>query len=113
MSDTIIYCLLSDTSVYCLSQLLSIVLHYYLLSTDYEQEALNMHNKFRKVHGSQPMTLNKQMCQEAQAYAEKIAASGAMQHSSRQEREGQGENLSMGCSSSKGGQTATEAVTNW
>ncbi|EDO49462.1 predicted protein, partial [Nematostella vectensis] len=70
------------------------------------------HNKFRKVHNSPPMTLNAEMSKSAKEYAEKIAKSGKFTHSSKEERDGVGENLSMGCSSKKG-QTPEEAVTNW
>lgn len=58
------------------------------------------------------MKLNRKMCDEAAAYAKIIAQSGSLKHSSRNEREGQGENLAMGCSTKKG-QTITEGVTNW
>ena len=58
------------------------------------------------------MTLDKEMCNEATAYAEKIAQMGKMKHSSREERAGQGENLSMGCSTNNA-QSMEEAVTNW
>ncbi|XP_067055630.1 uncharacterized protein [Acropora muricata] len=78
----------------------------------FEQEGLNKHNEFRNVHGVPPMTLNAEMSQQAAAYAQKIANLGTLQHASREERNGDGENLSMGCSTKKG-QTAAEAVTNW
>ena len=58
------------------------------------------------------MTLDKAMCQQAAAYAAKLANMGTLQHSAKDQRQGQGENLSMGCST-KGGQTATQAVSNW
>ena len=58
------------------------------------------------------MTLDRQMCDEAKAYAEKIAKMGSLQHSTRDQRNGQGENLSMGCSTNAA-QTMEEAVTNW
>ena len=58
------------------------------------------------------MTLDKEMCQQAAAHAAKIANKGALQHSTKDERQGQGENLSMGCSTNAG-QTATQAVSNW
>lgn len=58
------------------------------------------------------MTLNRRMCDEAKQYAEKLASMGNLKHSSRDERNGEGENLSMGCSSDKG-QSMEEAVTNW
>ena len=70
------------------------------------------HNEFRQKHEAPPMKLNREMCDQAKAYAEKIAAMGALMHSQRGERDGQGENLSMGCSTS-GPQSMEEAVTNW
>ena len=70
------------------------------------------HNEFRQIHEAPPMKLNREMCDQAKTYAKKIAAMGALMHSQREEREGQGENLSMGCSTS-GPQSMEEAVTNW
>lgn len=58
------------------------------------------------------MTLDKAMCQEAATYAAELARMGTLKHSSKEQRNGQGENLSMGCST-KAGQTVTQAVTNW
>ena len=80
--------------------------------SDDEQEALSLHNKFRAVHEAPAMTLNAEMSQSAASYAQTIASLGTLQHASKQERDNNGENLSYGCSSSKG-QTVTEAVTNW
>ena len=58
------------------------------------------------------MTLDREMCDEAKEYAQKIAKTGALKHSSKDERQGQGENLSMGCSTNEA-QAMEEAVTNW
>ncbi|KAL9975351.1 hypothetical protein ACROYT_G012504 [Oculina patagonica] len=80
--------------------------------TKEEQIGLATHNEFRQVHGVPMMTLDRQMCDQAKAYAQKIAKMGGLKHSSRQEREGQGENLSMGCSTNQA-QAMEEAVTNW
>ena len=52
------------------------------------------------------------MCDEAKKYAETLAQKGGLEHSSKEERDGQGENLSYGCSSTSA-QTIEEAVTNW
>jgi len=67
---------------------------------------------FRKVHQVPLMTLDRKMCDEAGAFAHKLAEKGTLAHSSQQERLGQGENLSMGCSTNKA-QAMEEAVTNW
>ena len=58
------------------------------------------------------MTLDREMCDQAKAYAVELAQQGALMHSSKEKRQGQGENLSMGCSTKKA-QAIEEAVTNW
>ena len=58
------------------------------------------------------MTLDREMCDQAKLYAEQLATMGTLQHSSREARPGQGENLSYGCSTSKA-QAMEEAVNNW
>ena len=77
-----------------------------------EEQGLAMHNEFRQIHQGPAMTLNKTMCNMAQAYAETLAQSGTFQHSSSDERDGDGENLSFGCAT-EAAQTVDDAVTNW
>ncbi|XP_068675365.1 uncharacterized protein [Montipora foliosa] len=68
--------------------------------SDFEQEALNTHNKYRKVHGVQDMTLDRDLSNQAKAYAQKIANMGQLVHSSQAERgQSVGENLAYACSS--------------
>ena len=59
--------------------------------SDEEQTGLEKHNAFREIHEAQPMTLNRQMCNEAKGYAEQIAQMGSLVHSSSWD----GENLSL------------------
>ena len=78
-----------------------------------EQTGLMKHNDFRKIHDAPPMKLDREMCDGAKEYAEKLAKmGGALQHSSKEERNGEGENLSMGCSSERP-QAMETAVENW
>ena len=77
-----------------------------------EQTGLMKHNDFRAIHGAPPMKLDRKMCDDAKAYAEKIAQLGALQHSSKEARNGEGENLAMGCSSERP-QAMETAVENW
>jgi len=58
------------------------------------------------------MTLDRQTCDQAKAYAVKIANEGNSMHSPRKDRVGQGENLYKGCSTNRA-QAMEEAVTNW
>ena len=58
------------------------------------------------------MTLNRTMCNAAALWAKEIAENGSLVHSDEDQRPGQGENLSMGCSSDTP-QTVKEAVDNW
>ena len=59
------------------------------------------------------MTLNTAMNSAAAVYAQKLAGMGDLQHSGRNEREGQGENLYMSCTSKGSEATPSEAVKSW
>ena len=80
--------------------------------TDEQEHGLAKHNEFREIHQVPLMTLDQQLCDDAQAWAEEISRLETVQHSPRNQRQGQGETLSMGCAHD-GGQTVDEAVTNW
>ena len=58
------------------------------------------------------MTLDRNMCDKAKEYAEILADMGRLKHSTSQERDGNGENLSYGCAINSS-QSIEEAVTNW
>ena len=89
-----------------------VILMFFLAFTQEEEAGLAKHNEFRQIHEAPPMILNRQMCDQAKAYAKKIAAMGGLMHSNKKERDGQGENLSMGCSTNLA-QSMEEAVKNW
>ena len=77
-----------------------------------DESALAEHNKFRKIHLSPEMTLDKKMCDEAKAYARKLANLRTMIHSS--DLKDQGENLSYGCCTGcDKARTVEEAVKGW
>ena len=84
----------------------------FLEFTQEEEIGLAKHNEFRQVHQVPPMTLDRQMCDQAKEYAKTLVSMGTLKHSSKSEREGQGENLSMGCSSDNP-QAMETAVINW
>ena len=77
-----------------------------------EKSGLAEHNKYRKIHHAPEMTLDRKMCDEAKAYARKLANLRMMTHSS--DAEDQGENLSSGCCwGCDKAQTVEEAVKSW
>ncbi len=81
---------------------------------EYAKNGEKAHNVFRKIHEAPDMKMNSEMSKSAEEYAKKLAASGSFQHSNRDERKGDGENLAMKCSSKKGADmTAEEATKNW
>lgn len=84
---------------------------FYFSGSQDEILGLNKHNEYRKVHGVPAMKLNAEMSRQAAEYAQKIAQKGVLLHANRNERNNDGENLSMGCDSD--GQTTAEATTNW
>lgn len=81
--------------------------------SDFEQEALNTHNKYREVHGVAPMLLDRGLSNQAKAYAQKIANLGQLMHSSQAEREDAGENLAYACSSNGVPLTGETATRMW
>ena len=71
-------------------------------------ETLQSHNKYRKIHHSPPLSLNKEICQISQKYAENLANNDIFQHSDNKYKgEELGENLFM-C---KGKEATGEYVT--
>lgn len=74
---------------------------------------MEAHNILRKIHDAEPMKLNDEMSAAAAAYAKKIADSGSMDHSTSAERNGDGENLAMSCSSGDEEFNVATHVRNW
>nr|QNH72478.1 toxin candidate TRINITY_DN3491_c0_g1_i1 [Ceriantheomorphe brasiliensis] len=72
--------------------------------SEFEQNALAAHNKYRSRHDAPPMKLNAEMSASARAYAQKLARMGSLQHS----RNGDGENLAMSCGRALTGKGATD-----
>merc|ERR1712227_374242 len=86
---------------------------------DAQQKALNHHNAHRAKHvDTPPMTLDDKLCEDAQKYAEKMAATGVFEHPKEElKRLKQGENLFMSWSSGDSGndpvQKAAQASDGW
>jgi len=72
---------------------------------DAQQKALNHHNAHRAKHvDTPPMKLDDKLCEDAQTYAEKMAATGVFEHPQEELRRlKQGENLFMSWSSGDSG----------
>lgn len=77
----------------------------------FEEDALEEHNKYRRIHDAPDMSLDYSMNQQATAYAQQLARRGTLHHSSSSQRPGQGENLAMLCRGSQ--VSAQEAVEMW
>lgn len=59
-----------------------------------KDECLDAHNEHRSKHSGTPsMVWCDQLAQEAQAWADRIAADGKFQHCPANDRKGQGENI--------------------
>lgn len=61
--------------------------------TTFRSTALSKHNAYRSIHHSPAMTLNNSVNTTAQAWADRLAATGTFAHSSSAQRNGAGENL--------------------
>ncbi|CAN0359278.1 unnamed protein product [Lampetra fluviatilis] len=62
-------------------------------SKEFARELLNSHNDYRKTHGVPTLSLSSKMCRDAQSYAESLARTRVLKHSSDTERGQCGENL--------------------
>ena len=62
----------------------------------FEQEALEAHNRYRALHGAPKMTLNREICNIAQKWADHLAAEKVLKHTKYEDRQcskgGTGEN---------------------
>lgn len=76
---------------------------------EFEKQALDAHNKYRAKHKVPPLKWSKEIANEAQAWAEKLAKTRSLQHASASERKGYGENIA---SFSRRFETAGEEATN-
>ena len=61
----------------------------------FSKQSLDAHNKYRLRHHAPPLTWSDSMAKEAQAWANKIAKSGKLQHAAREDRKNDGENVFM------------------
>ena len=77
--------------------------------SEFEQDVLETHNNFRRIHNASDMRLDRELCDQAAGYAQKIAWLGSLQHSSPGERGHLGENLAQGSKE----MTGRQAVTMW
>ncbi|CAK1548707.1 unnamed protein product [Leptosia nina] len=50
-------------------------------SSDFETEALEVHNEYRREHGVPPLVLNKEICKVSQKWAEELAKKDSMSYS--------------------------------
>lgn len=77
----------------------------------FEVECLTAHNNYRSLHGAPKLTLNRNLCQFAGEWAQKLLAAGAMKHRSNNEF---GENLFAKWGSGSSFKTdGAEAVKAW
>ncbi|XP_078365356.1 uncharacterized protein LOC144649672 [Oculina patagonica] len=82
------------------------------IPSQFEQDALSIHNRYRAVHNAPALTLNCEMSKKAAAHAQKLADLDTLVQSGYTERPEQGENLSLGCYENRE-ETAEEAIKGW
>ncbi len=81
--------------------------------SNFEMEALNQHNYYRKKHHVGPLTINKDLSKIAQAYANKLCATNTFCHSSNKYKGNNiGENLYTCRNKRATGATATDSWYN-
>ncbi|TPP58143.1 Golgi-associated plant pathogenesis protein 1 [Fasciola gigantica] len=76
----------------------------------FNQECLEAHNRLRALHGSKELTLDPRLSEEAQKWADNLAAKGSLEHS---KCDGYGENLAFRGTSGSAEFTGAEAADQW
>ena len=77
--------------------------------SEFEQETLEAHNKYRAIHDVAPMKLNQEMNAMATKWAKHMSSLGRLEHAKSEERNGDGENIYYGCGMAvTGGGVTTE-----
>ncbi|XP_026104089.1 uncharacterized protein LOC113075622 isoform X1 [Carassius auratus] len=80
-----------------------------MAGSSFEAEFLQSHNAYRRQHGAPPLTINKNLCRSAQAWAEHLLSIRSLEHSNKD----YGENLYYAYSSATKKLTGREAVESW
>lgn len=62
-------------------------------SGSFQENALRVHNQYRRLHQVPDLRWSSELARDAQAWAEKIARQNTLRHATSQERNGNGENL--------------------
>jgi Cysteine-rich secretory protein family len=110
-SITIVIALLVTAAAILTVQSLSMLQPSYAqLDATQQQTILDMHNQERAAVGVAPLTWSDSIAAGAQDWANSIASRGVLEHSPRQSRPNQGENLAWG---SSGGFTVAQHVQGW
>uniref|UniRef100_A0A3P9MK07 SCP domain-containing protein n=1 Tax=Oryzias latipes TaxID=8090 RepID=A0A3P9MK07_ORYLA len=76
---------------------------------EFQQEFLNAHNAYRALHGAPPLTYNKELCDEAQKWADTCLRTHTLGHSDTEE----GENVFYKSGSPPVKVTGKDAVDAW
>ncbi|XP_042612240.1 ancylostoma secreted protein-like isoform X2 [Cyprinus carpio] len=80
-----------------------------MAGSSFEAEFLQTHNAYRRQHAAPPLTINKNLCRSAQAWAEHLLSIKTLKHSNKD----YGENLYYAWSSANKKLTGHEAVESW
>jgi len=90
------------------------ITHIDALTLQEQKECLDSHNKLRALHGSGAMTWSNELARNAQQWADHLADRvKALQHSPKDRRSGQGENLYFAGHSGCDVRTCADAVHSW
>ncbi|KAM4662523.1 uncharacterized protein O3C94_011005 isoform 2-T2 [Discoglossus pictus] len=80
-----------------------------VVASNFEQEALDSHNSYRRQHGAPPLQLSRELCESSQKWADHLLSINALQHSNTNH----GENLWYKWNSSVRDTTGAQVVETW
>ena len=83
--------------------------HEICYNLDFRQEAINLQNQFRAIHGVSSIDLDPDLCKDAELYASELSKKGSIEKSNQKD----GESIIKSCNENKRKMNADEAIRKW
>ena len=83
--------------------------HEICYNLDFRQEAINLQNQLRAIHGVSSIDLDPDLCKDAELYASELSKKGSIEKSNQKD----GESIIKSCNENKRKMNADEAIRKW
>ena len=83
--------------------------HEICYNLDFRQEAINLQNQLRAIHGVSSIDLDPDLCKDAELYASELSKKGSIEKSNQKD----GDSIIKSCNENKRKMNADEAIRKW